>query len=157
MCHVERAKGIKREHTDTGMISFAHNWSLWSVCFHMNYWRGYQWKQLPRYWPSVRGIHWSPVWSPHKGQWRGALVFSLMCVWTNGWANSLDAGDLRRNSTHYDVTVMGSLLVKMLSATKGIYSMWQETDSQANDMLTLIWFRVGCACFDLTLSKKQIL
>ena len=25
--------------------------------------------------------------SHHKGQWRGALMFSLICIWTNGWAN----------------------------------------------------------------------
>ena len=28
-------------------------------------------KHFPRYWPFVRGIHRSPVNSPHKGQWRG--------------------------------------------------------------------------------------
>ena len=32
-------------------------------------------KHFPRYWPFVRGIHRSPVNSPHKGQWRGALTF----------------------------------------------------------------------------------
>ena len=47
----------------------------------------------PHYWPFVRGIHRSPVNSPHRGQWRGALVFSLICAWTNGWVNSRDAGD----------------------------------------------------------------
>ena len=40
-----------------------------------------KWKHFPRYWPFVRGIHRSPVNSPHKGQWRGALMFSLICVW----------------------------------------------------------------------------
>ena len=35
-----------------------------------------KWKHYPRYWPFVRGIHRSPVNSPHKGQWRGALMFS---------------------------------------------------------------------------------
>ena len=39
---------------------------------------------FPRYWPFVRGIHQSPVNSPHKGQWRGALMFSLICGWING-------------------------------------------------------------------------
>ena len=29
-------------------------------------------------WPFVWGIHRSPVNSPHKGQWRWALMFSLM-------------------------------------------------------------------------------
>ena len=31
-------------------------------------------KHFPRYWPFVLGIHQSPVNSPHKGQWRGALM-----------------------------------------------------------------------------------
>ena len=44
--------------------------------------------------------------SPHKGQWRGALMSSLICTWINGCVNNLEAGDLRRNSAHYDVTVM---------------------------------------------------
>ena len=55
-----------------------------------------KWKHFPRYWPFVRGIHRSPVNSPHKGQWRGALMFSLICVWINGWVNNREAGDLRR-------------------------------------------------------------
>ena len=44
-----------------------------------------KWKHFPRNWPFVRGIHRSPVNSPHKGQWRGALMFSLICVWINDW------------------------------------------------------------------------
>ena len=36
-----------------------------------------KWKKIPRYWPFVWGIHQSPVDSPHKGQRRGALIFSL--------------------------------------------------------------------------------
>ena len=39
-----------------------------------------KWKHFPRYWPFVRGIHRSPVNSPHKGQWRGSLMFSLICA-----------------------------------------------------------------------------
>ena len=67
-----------------------------------------KWKHFPRYWPFVRGIHRGPVNSPHKGQWRGALMFSLICVWINGWVNNREAGDLRRYHAHYDVTVMCS-------------------------------------------------
>ena len=61
---------------------------------------------ISRYWPFVRGIHRSPVNSPHKGQWRGALMFSLICTRINGWVNNDEAGDLRRHRAHYDVTVM---------------------------------------------------
>ena len=53
----------------------------------------------------VRGIHWSPVDSPHKAHWRGALMFSLICAWTNVWENNRDAGVLRRHRANYDVTV----------------------------------------------------
>ena len=48
-----------------------------------------------------------PMNSPHKGQWRGALMFSLICVWINGWVNNRKAGDLRRYRAHYDATVIG--------------------------------------------------
>ena len=42
-------------------------------------------------------------------------MFSLICVWINGWVNNGEAGDLRRHRTHYDVIVitrgwMGSLV-----------------------------------------------
>ena len=47
-----------------------------------------------------------PVNSPHKGQWRGALMFTLICLWTNDWVNNREAGDLRRLRVHYDVIVM---------------------------------------------------
>ena len=65
-----------------------------------------KWTHFPRYCPFVRGIHRSPVNSPQKGQWRGALIFSLICVWINGRVNNREAGDLRRYRAHYDVSVM---------------------------------------------------
>ena len=58
-----------------------------------------KWKHFPRYWQFLRGIHRSPVNSPHNGQWRGALIFSSICAWSA-------PGDLRRHRTHYDVTIM---------------------------------------------------
>ena len=116
-----------------------------------------KWKYYLRYWPFVRGIHWSPasqrasdaenvyIWwhhhaigitltimmtssngdifrvtghlcgeftgpgeFPHKGQWRGALKFSFICVWINGWVNNGEACDLRRHRPHYDIIVMWS-------------------------------------------------
>ena len=52
------------------------------------------------------GNHRSPMKSPHKGQWRGALMFSLICAWMNGWVNIREAGDRYRYRAHYDITVM---------------------------------------------------
>ena len=54
---------------------------------------------------------WIMAWH-RKGQWRGVFVFSLICAWTNGWANNRDAGDLRRHCTHHDVIVMYCTLPK---------------------------------------------
>ena len=65
-----------------------------------------KWKHFPHYWPFVRGIHQSLVNSQHEGHWRGALVFSLICVWINDWVNNREAGDLRHYRTHYDIIVM---------------------------------------------------
>ena len=48
-----------------------------------------KWKHFSRNWPFVSGIHRSLVASPYKGQWREALMFSLTCAWTNGWAKPL--------------------------------------------------------------------
>ena len=76
-----------------------------------------KWKHFPSYWPFVRGIH----RSPHKGQWRGALMFSLISVWINGWVNNRDAGDLRRSRAHYDVIVM---CVPFSDAPCSILSKW---------------------------------
>ena len=65
-----------------------------------------KWKHFPRYWPFMREIHWSPGDSPHKDQWRRALMFSLICVWINAWVNNREAGDFRRHRAHYGVIVM---------------------------------------------------
>ena len=48
----------------------------------------------------------SPVNSLHKSLFRGALMFSLLCAWTNGLVNNQNAISLRRNGAHYDVIVM---------------------------------------------------
>ena len=71
-----------------------------------------KWKYFPRYWPFVQGIHRFPVNSPHRGQWRGALMFSLICTWINGWVDNGVAGDLIRHHAHYDVTVMTHMCSK---------------------------------------------
>ena len=74
-----------------------------------------KWKHSPRYWPFVRGIHRSTVNSPHKGQWRGALMFCLIRAWINSWVSNCEAGDLRRYLAHCDVTVMRTTSVHIKS------------------------------------------
>ena len=90
-----------------------------------------KWKYFPRYWPFVRRIHRWPVNSPHKGQWRGSLMFSLICAWINGWVNNREAGDLIRISVHYDVTVM----ITMLSCERHGVSCLRQLDCIFNNLL----------------------
>ena len=65
-----------------------------------------KWKHIMCNWPFVWGIHRSSVNSPHKGQWRGALMFSLIWAWINDWVNICEAGDLRHHHANYDVIAM---------------------------------------------------
>ena len=95
------------------MNRFAHDWHLaccqcTGTCSHVSPIHDdvIKWKHFPRYWPFVRGIHRYPVNSKHKGQWRGALMFSLISACVNTWVNNREAGDLRRHRGHYDVIVM---------------------------------------------------
>ena len=67
-----------------------------------------KWKHFPRYWSFGRGIHRSPVNSPHKSQWRGALMFSLIFELNKSLSKHCKARDLRRHCAHYDVIVTGS-------------------------------------------------
>ena len=69
-------------------------------------WWRHELETFPRYLLFVQEIHRSPVNSPHKGQWRRASMFSLICAWTNAWVNSRYAGDLRSHRTLYEVTVI---------------------------------------------------
>ena len=84
----------------------------YEVCLH-DVILGHQMETFPRYWPFVREIHRSPVNSLHKGQWRGALMLSLIYAWINGWVNIRDAGNLRRHRAYYDVNVMVSKILYM--------------------------------------------
>ena len=77
--------------------------ALYTICITKYHDDVIKWKHFLCYWPFVLGIHQSPVNSPHKGQWCGALMFSLVYAWTNGWVNNQYAGDLRGHHAHYDI------------------------------------------------------
>ena len=89
----------------------------------------------------------SPVNSPHKGQWRGALMFSLICVSINSWVNNRQAGDLRRYHAHYDVNVMLCWdLVYMIHKTLVMIKLawwllmsWCQLDAETSATIRLIW------------------
>ena len=88
---------------------------MWQVSLQLSYWPCQLVKSLYLMMTSSNGTFSallalcagnSPVNSPHKGQWRGAFMFSLICALTNSWANNGDAGDFRRHCVHHNVIVM---------------------------------------------------
>ena len=104
-----------------------------------------KWKHFSRNWPFVRGIHRSPVNSPHKGQWCGALMFSFIYVWINDWVNNREAGDLRRHPAHSDVIVMS------ISEFLGISIWHSRVWTPANSVLD------NCTLIQYTWIGKSIL
>ena len=104
-----------------------------------------KWKRFRRYWPFVRGIHRSPVNSPHKGQWRGALVFSLICARINGWVNNHEAGDLRRHPTHCDVIIMQTAhyWARFLSLSQTCLRTVLDGNNLLSFLAETIWFSVA--------------
>ena len=90
----------------------------------------FKWKHFLHYWSFVRRIHQWLVNSPHIGQWRGALMFSLFCAWINSWVNNHEAGDLRCHRAHYDVIVMH-----------------QPIDRMAFHVDALMWCRNQSGCY----------
>ena len=87
-------------------LSKQHDAFVYYVTTDQSWWR-HQMEKIFR----VTGLFWGeshrrPVDSPNKSQWRRALIFSLICAWTNGCANNRDACDLKRHCDHYNVTVM---------------------------------------------------
>ena len=116
------------------------------ITFNLNHDDVMKWKHFPRYWPFVREIHRSPLTSPHKGQWRGASMFSLICVWINCWVNNREAGDLRRHRVLYDVIVM---------------SFWMTLGTKVqylSDIYThqLIISTIFCGQYILSISKRKL-
>ena len=127
-----------------------------------------KWKHFPCYWPFVRGIHRSPVNSPQKGQWCRASMYSLICVWINGWVNNHEAGNLRRYHAHYDVIVMifwphmvSDILVNINSGNERIYLLssiksyikhlnlvWNSKVSLYTDACSM--FFAVCCCLSIT-------
>ena len=88
------------------IIKMFINGCVLCLCITTSLWWRHQMETFSVSLAFVRGIHRSPVNSPHKGQWRGALMFSLICAWINCWVNNREAVDLRRHRAHYDVIVM---------------------------------------------------
>ena len=87
----------------------------------------------------MRRIHRSPANSLHKGQWCGALMFSLICTRINVWVNTGEAGDLRRHRASYGCLLWGLyLLIRPLKYCKYLY--WAQKSLSVGQDCPLLAF-----------------
>ena len=68
----------KNHDRSTGHMSGYSHIFLWTILSMMIS------SNFSRYWPFVREIHLPPANSPHKGQWRRALMF----LWSSPWIHN---------------------------------------------------------------------
>ena len=104
-----------------------------------------------------------PVNSPHKGQWREALMFSLICARINDWVNNREASDLRRHRGHFDVNLMvcfglrhGTLQARLPGASSskiGTGNVCYTTTPWKS--ATLYYQRRGCHCLRKTMVTEM--
>ena len=113
----------------------------------------------------VTGHLCEPVNSPHKGQWRAAFLFSLICAWINRWVNNREAGYLRRYCTHYDVIVMEMTCIEAnfrdwtscarSCCKKMPFSGW-STESKLSPLSSCVYFWIGAGGFLSIMYNLQI-
>ena len=144
------------------MISWTPYANIQSSCFHSSWWR-HQMETFSALLALLMGIHRSVVDSPHKGQWRGALMFSLVCTWTNDWAISPYAGDFGRYGTHDDAIVMPQFLNFWISIPDFIgsvilksqrYVMSTKTHNKTN--IRVIWIEYTIISIPWSTSIKVV-
>ena len=105
-----------------------------------------KWEHFPRYWPFVRGIHRCPVNSPHKGQYRRALMFFDMRL-NKLLGKQSRRRFLRRHRAHYDVTVKNKEMIKVPYYCQGDESACQARDFSAHRV---------CNSWDITITRTQV-
>ena len=118
---------------------YHNSWNCGKIIFH-TWWR-HQMEAFSALLALCAGNSPVLVTSPHKGQWRGALMFSLISARINDWENNREAGDLRRYRAHYVVIVRHHELKNCLwngsHVTESPASSWTVNVCLANSILSL--------------------
>ena len=97
-CHYDHLPPVKTE-----LSNWLFLFSLFTTCRWFAWWL-HQMETFSALLALCAGN--SPVPGQWRGQWRGALMFYLICARINGWVNNCEAGDLRRRRAHCGVILM---------------------------------------------------
>ena len=96
-----------------------------------------------KFWNRPTGLLCGPANSSHKGQSRGAFMFSLICAQIKGWVNNREAGDWRRHRAHHDVIVMYKPHRLLQQLASGQTS-FQSEDFNMSDRITPALVALHC-------------
>ena len=146
--------GGKRRHSNNGVIK--ENKMAYEHIFYESGWHPYIYVAtllIPCVTPLTANMM-TPSNGNIFGQWRGALMFSLICFWIIGWVNNREAADLRRYCSHYDVTVFRKpahhvavagfrrLIDTILQL--GFHTSWANCSSSPEDSTPQFWHSHPC-------------
>ena len=114
-----------------------------------------KWKHFPHYWPFVKGIHQSPMDSPHKGQWCRAPMFYLIGAWTNNSANNWDTSDLNHHCAHHVITVMFPCFSDLVTFpnSENLETQSDHTSSPSNRFKHYLWINLSSFTYLATKMK----
>ena len=107
-----------------------------------------KWKHFLRGWPYVRGIYRSPVNSPPKGQWRGALMFFFDLRRNTRLNKQSRRWYLIRHRGHYYVIEMYVRLLRKCIHNKPIFSEVDKSDSANYCRNPTYWIKPLCGWGD---------
>ena len=111
-------------------------WKNEHCCFYRPPWWRHKMEKFSSLLAICAGNSPVTVNSPHKGQWCGALIFSLICTWINGWVINREAGNLRRHRAHYYIIVTQR---KFLSFFRGHWQFWIRNLAHWRYQILIIW------------------
>ena len=136
-------------------IKFSENVTAeWRCCDFRTHDDVIKWKHFRRYWTFVWGIHRSPVNSSHTGQWRGALMFSLIFLCLNKRLSKPSCGwwvETASNSLQCQVVVYfhnfilsifqgWALTLRILLLFMHYFSFWHKLISNAWHIWTIVHY-----------------
>ena len=129
---------INNKHNELSLLKFINDLWIFLTLYSCNSWSPWWRHQMETFSALLAlcaGNSPVPVNSPHKGQWRGALMFSFICVWINDWVNNRVAGDLKRHRGHYDVNVMHYARIKQHGDCAHVS--YCSSQSKCNELLSM--------------------
>ena len=112
-------------------------WAAGSAWLHTQPWWRHQMETFSALLALCVGNPPVPLNFPHKGQWCGALKFSLIWAWIKDGVNNREVGDLRRHRGHYDVNIMNIVPTNTIPSSRFCLYFWYQCSRGSKQWITI--------------------